>query len=124
VHSRYPLWDLTHPERTQDIPHTQEGWKQAERHTGEHHTEGKERMGEIAEMHIETERRTAKELGIPMPSPTIKPLWTALGIVVMFTGVLILPHQKMAGIAVILGGATMMTGFLYAWLTTPLEEHH
>ena len=31
-------------------------------------------------MHIETERRTAKELGIPMPNPTIKPLWVAMGI--------------------------------------------
>ena len=26
VVSRYPLWDLTHPERTSEIPHTHEGW--------------------------------------------------------------------------------------------------
>jgi hypothetical protein len=59
-----------------------------------------------------------------MPSPTIKPLWTALGIVIMFTGLLIMPHNKPVGFAGIFGGAAMMVGFLYAWLTTPLEEHH
>jgi cytochrome c oxidase subunit 1 len=125
VHSRYPLWDLTHPERTQDIPHTEEGWKTAERHTGEHHATGQADMGDIADMHIETERRTAKELGIPMPSSTLNPLWTALGIVIMFTGLLFLPRgQKMLGIGITLAGAVFMTVYLYNWLTTPLEDHH
>ncbi|MCC6316374.1 MAG: cytochrome c oxidase subunit I [Gemmatimonadaceae bacterium] len=124
VHSRYPLWDLTHPDRTKDLPHSDEGWKAAERHTGEHHVAGHDDLGDIAEMHIETERRTAKELGIPMPSATIKPLWTALGIVVMFTGLLVWPHNKSAGYAGMAAGAAMLVGFLYAWLTTPLEEHH
>jgi cytochrome c oxidase subunit I len=109
VHSRYPLWDLTHPERTKDVPHTDEGMS----HTGEH---------DVVDMHIETETHTAKALGIPMPSATIKPL--ALGIVIMFTGLLIMPHQKTVGFAGIFGGAAMMIGFLYAWLTSPLEEHH
>ena len=125
VHSRYPLWDLTHPERTEDIPHTEEGWKTAERHTGEHHAAERTDMGDIADMHIETERRTAKELGIPMPSSTLNPLWTALGIVIMFTGLLFLPRgQKMLGIGVTLAGAMFMAAFLYNWLTTPLEDHH
>jgi xanthosine utilization system XapX-like protein len=30
----------------------------------------------------------------------------------------------MAGYAGIALGASMLVGFLYAWLTTPLEEHH
>jgi hypothetical protein len=111
VHSRYPLWDLTHPERTKDVPHTNEGM----RHTGEH---------DIVDMHIETERKTAKELGIPMPSSTSKPFWTALGLVVMFTGLLVMPHNKMAGLFGIFAGAAMLVGFLYAWLTSPLEDAH
>jgi len=124
VHSRYPLWDLTHPERTQDIPHTEEGWKTAERHTGEHHA-GQAAMGDIADMHIETERRTARELGIPMPSPTIKPMWTALGMVIMFCGLLFLPRgMKVPAFTLMFGGAGLMIASLYAWLTTPLEEAH
>jgi hypothetical protein len=116
VSSRYPLWDLTHPERTSEIPHTQAGWEEATRQTGEH---------DMAPMHIETERRTAKELGIPMPTPTIKPFWVALGIVLMFSGLLFLPKgMKVPAFTLMFGGAAMWIGFLYAWLLTPLEEHH
>jgi cytochrome c oxidase subunit 1 len=125
VHSRYPLWDMTHPERTKDVPHTDEGWKQAERVTGEHHTAGHDDLGGIAEMHIETERRTAKELGIPMPTPTLNPFWTALGIVIMLSGLLFLPSgRKAAGFSFIGLGALVLVAYLYNWLTTPLEEEH
>ena len=116
VTSRYPLWDLTHPERTSEIPHTTTGWDDAKQQTGEH---------DMSPMHVETESYTAKQLGIPMPSSTIKPFFVALGIVLMFAGLLFLPHD-MKAIAFILmfGGAAMWIGYLYAWLTTPLEEHH
>jgi cytochrome c oxidase subunit 1 len=116
VTSRYPLWDLTHPERTSEIPHTQTGWTEAQKRTGEH---------ELAPMRVETETYTAKELGIPMPSSTIKPFFVALGIVVMFAGLLFLPYgMKVPAYVLMFGGAALLVGALYDWLTTPLEEHH
>ena len=116
VTSRYPLWDLTHPERTSELPHTQAGWDDASKQTGEH---------DMAPMHIETETHTAKALGIPMPSSTIKPFFVALGIVLMFCGLLFMPKGMMVpAFALMLGGSAMWIGFLYAWLTTPLEDHH
>jgi cytochrome c oxidase subunit 1 len=100
VTSRYPLWDLTHPERTGEIAHS--GPK----------------AGEVPDdagpMHQETERKTAKELGIPMPFPTIKPLIVAAGIVIMFSGLIF-------GKVLLFGGAIITVVFLYDWLTSPLE---
>jgi cytochrome c oxidase subunit 1 len=113
VESRYPLWDLTHPERTSEIPHTHDGWSE------------QDVAADAKPMHIETERRTAKELGIPMPLPTIKPLIVAAGIVTMFSG-LIFMHLENRAVAFTLmfGGAAILVGFLYAWLLSPLEEGH
>jgi cytochrome c oxidase subunit I len=113
VESRYPLWDLTHPERTSEIPHTHGAWSQHEKEA------------DAKPVHVETERRSAKELGIPMPLPTIKPLFVAAGIVIMFSG-LIFIHlaNKTAAFTLIFGGAAMLVGFLYAWLLSPLEEAH
>src|SRR6185436_19029048 len=88
VTSRYPMWDLTHPERTAEIPHTATGWDEAKRQTGEHELPGGGHMADMAPVHIETETKTAKELGIPMPTPTIKPLFVALGMGVMMTSLL------------------------------------
>jgi cytochrome c oxidase subunit I len=113
VDSRYPLWDLTHPERTAEIPHTHEGWSE------------QEKAADAKPGHIEKERRTAKELGIPMPLPTIKPLIVAAGIIIMFSGLIFLHLQnKPAAFTLMFGGATILVGFLYAWLTSPLEEAH
>src|SRR5687767_5305947 len=113
VDSRYPLWDVTHPERTSEIPHTHEGWID------------QEKAADAKPMHIEKERRTAKELGIPMPLPTIKPLIVAAAIIIMFSGLLFI-HRESKSIAftLIFGGAAMLVGFLYAWLLSPLEEAH
>jgi cytochrome c oxidase subunit I len=130
VTSRYPLWDLTHPERTAEIPHTKEGWEEYEE-TLKHGSPG-EHIGpdgvhhpDMSPMHIETERRTAKELGIPMPSPTIKPLIVAAGIVIML-GSLLFIHltSKMLFTVFVALGASMLVFGLYAWLTTPLEPEH
>ena len=44
----------------------------------------------------ETERFTAKQLGIPMPLPTAKPLFTAVGLVTMFSGLLFLRNDMFA----------------------------
>jgi cytochrome c oxidase subunit I len=113
VESRYPLWDLTHPERTSEIPHTHEGWSD------------QEKAADAKPVHIERDRRTAKELGIPMPTPTIKPLFVAAGIVVMLSGLIFIHKEdKAVAAALIALGATMIVGFLYAWVTSPLEPDH
>ena len=109
VTSRYPLWDIKHPEMTAGIAHSS---PDAMTVTDAHATP----------VHEETSTKTAAELGIPMPFPTVKPLFTALGIVVMFSG-LIFIHLDMFALAmtITLSGATLLTGSLYAWLTSPLE---
>jgi cytochrome c oxidase subunit I len=113
VESRYPLWDLTHPERTSEIPHTHDAWTDHEKEA------------DAKPVHIETERRTAKELGIPMPLPTIKPLFVAAGIIIMFSGLLFIHRDSKAMAFTLIGvGASMLVGFLYAWLLSPLEEAH
>jgi cytochrome c oxidase subunit 1 len=113
VDSRYPLWDVTHPELTAEIPHTHAGWEE------------RERAASATPVHIETGHRTARELGIVLPNPTIKPLFVALGIVVMFSGLVFL-HSTLHVVAFTLmfGGAAMLVGFLYNWLLTPLEDAH
>src|SRR6188472_1457827 len=113
VESRYPLWDLTHPERTSEIPHTHDGWS------------NQEKAADAKPVHIEKERRTAKELGIPMPLPTIKPMFVAAGIIVMFSGLIFIHlENKAVAFTLIFGGAAGLIGFLYAWLLSPLEEAH
>lgn len=125
VTSRYPLWDLTHPERMRDIPHSADGWDEARRRTGEHVTAGGLHEPDVAPMHIEAERKTAKELGIPMPNPTIKPLWVAMGILILFSSLPVMYAGKMAlAFAMMAVGGAMFLGFLYAWLTTPMEDAH
>jgi cytochrome c oxidase subunit 1 len=125
VTSRYPLWDLTHPERMEGIPHSKEGWDEAQQRTGEHVTAGGQHEADVAPMHIEAERKSAKELGIPMPNPTIKPLWVAAGILILFSSLPVMYANKdaIAYVMMAVGGA-MFVGFLYAWLTTPMEDAH
>src|SRR6185436_961971 len=76
VTSRYPLWDLKHPERTGEIPHSgPEAGVIAAAHS--------------VPVHEETQRKTARELGIPMPIPTIKPFIAAFVMSVMICGFMI-----------------------------------
>jgi cytochrome c oxidase subunit I len=68
---------------------------------------------------------TARELGIPMPNPTIKPLFVALFMVTMFAGMLFIhTGHKPAALATIIGSAAAMVAMLYAWVLTPLEDAH
>jgi hypothetical protein len=63
---------------------------------------------------------TAQELGIPMPSPTLKPLVAGFGLAIPFIG--LIWHVKLA--VMILGGAVFVIT-LFSWLLTPVEpEHH
>jgi cytochrome c oxidase subunit I len=79
--------------------------------------EGKEADQESARVNSQ-EGKTAAELGIIMPYNTIKPLLVALGLVIMFCGLL-----TTRGLIFI--GAGIMIVSLYTWLLSPLEpEHH
>jgi len=75
-----------------------------------------------------TEGKSPEQMGIIMPYNTIKPLFVALGMVIMFIG-LISSRTETGGskpvLWVIFAGAAVMIGSLYAWLLSPLEpEHH
>ena len=69
--------------------------------------------------------KTAKELGIPMPNPTIKPLFVALFMTFMFASMLLI-HKGQTTLAVtgVITFAILMTLSLYSWLLTPLEDEH
>ncbi|MDB4907634.1 MAG: cytochrome oxidase [Gemmatimonadetes bacterium] len=134
VSSRYPLWDVKSPELTTDVPHTREGEKRIDVDAAGQHVGGGKAIGNPAgassgasrPTHVERNHKTAEELGIPMPYPTIKPLFVALFMVTMFSGMLLIHKDKLGlALAVIITSAMLMTGFLYAWLLSPLEpEHH
>ncbi len=109
VTSRYPMWDLKAPDRTAGIEHSHPDAEViAEAHA--------------VPVHEETERGTAKELGIPIPFSTIKPFLVALGIIILFSGLIVLHLGNFPlAMATMLGGGAFMVGSLYAWLTSPLE---
>jgi cytochrome c oxidase subunit 1 len=109
VTSRYPLWDLKHPEMTADLVHSAPDQMTI---TDSH----------AVPMHEETEYKTAKELGIPMPFPTIKPLFAALFMVLM-VGALVLVHaiSMPVAVGVMIVSAALFIGTVYGWLTSPLE---
>ncbi|HVZ77612.1 MAG TPA: cytochrome c oxidase subunit I [Gemmatimonadaceae bacterium] len=79
-------------------------------------------QGNVAEYHEGERIKSARELGIPMPFPTIKPLFVALFMVLMFTGLLFI-HKGNWPLAYtfIIGGAAAMVATLYSWLLSPLE---
>ncbi|NBW64391.1 cytochrome c oxidase subunit I [bacterium] len=109
VTSRSPLWDIKHPEMSSGAAHADADPVQVA-------------SANAVPMREETEHHTAAELGIPMPLNTVKPLLTALGIVIMFSGLMFihLDHFALA-MAVSLSGAALLIGSLYAWLFSPLE---
>jgi len=67
---------------------------------------------------------TSQELGITMPNPSIWPLITAAGILVMFCGLMFLEKSTATGVGIMLLGTVWWVGSLYKWLLTPLEDHH
>ncbi|MDP9176870.1 MAG: cytochrome c oxidase subunit I [Gemmatimonadota bacterium] len=79
--------------------------------------EGNEEDLESARINSQ-EGKSADEMGIILPYPTIKPLIVAAGLVVMFCGL-------MTTKALIFIGAAILVVGLYTWLLSPLEpEHH
>jgi len=134
VTSRLPLWDVTSSRLTAEVPHTERGDRRvdvdiASKHVGAGHPNP---LGHDSRPRAETSvymepatGKTAAELGIPMPNPTIKPLLCAVGLTWMMAGLLFIPHDKLSlALALIISGAIFMTASLYGWLLTPLEDHH
>ena len=81
VTSRYPLWDLKAPGAHAEVPHSEHGDERVDVDVGRstpavaRRSRQHPEAGRRARMHIEDATgKTAKELGIPMPNPTIKPL--------------------------------------------------
>jgi cytochrome c oxidase subunit 1 len=154
VTSRYPLWDLKAPQLTREVPHTREGDKTTHveiggADAGNAHLSSTDRTRQpitvatasapraaAARDWAENRLPSAKALGIPMPLATIKPLIVAIGILVMFTGMLVRSHEiariqaaggegsTLMSVIIILVGAFTLVGSLYWWLLSPLEEHH
>jgi hypothetical protein len=136
VTSRYPLWDMKSPELTRDVPHSREDDERNDVAMGgkkvgqfrDHMSAGTPEGGvnpHARQASTKVDLKTAEELGIPIPYPTIKPLFVALFMTLMF-GSLLFIHEgktKLAGAAIILC-AIAMTSFLYGWLTSPLEPDH
>jgi cytochrome c oxidase subunit 1 len=134
VTSRSPLWDVKTPALSAEQPHTERGDTRLDvdvggKHAGHGHPNpigNQPKQAAEAGIHIEhSTGRTAKDLGIPMPNPTIKPLICALGMLIMFTGLLFIHKDKWTiALSIMIGGALVMTTALYAWLLTPLEDAH
>jgi len=134
VTSRLPLWDLKSPALNAEVPHSERGDKRVDVDVGSKHA-GHSHAGFVgnipkqaaeAGMHIEEATgKSAADLGIPMPNRTIKPLICAAGMSIMFVGLIFIHLDNMRfAIATIIGGALIMTLSLYAWVLTPLEDHH
>jgi cytochrome c oxidase subunit 1 len=136
VTSRYPLWDVKSPELTSDVPHDRHGDERSDVAMGgkkvgqfhDHMSAGTPEGGvnpHSRQASTKLSLKTAEELGIPIPYPTIKPLFVALFMTLMF-GCLLLIHKDKLQLAVggIIVCATLMTSFLYGWLTSPLEPAH
>ncbi len=134
VTSRYPLWDVKSPALTDDVPHSAHGDKRIDVDVGSKHT-GHTSAGFVGNVPKQADEggmlnenasgKTARELGIPMPNPTIKPFLTAASMTVMFVGLLFIHtgHMSLA-LTIMIGGALCMTMSLYSWLLTPLEDAH
>jgi cytochrome c oxidase subunit 1 len=98
VKSRYPLWSM----------------KQGE--TLVHETTYEEEKNTVIP--------TAQQLGIVMPNPSIMPLMVAIGIIIMFSGLMFLQKSTGLGVGIMLLGTVFWVASLYKWLLTPLEDHH
>ncbi|HEY0776978.1 MAG TPA: cytochrome c oxidase subunit I [Gemmatirosa sp.] len=146
VTSRYPLWDVKAPQLTAEVPHSEQGDTRlgvgvpgaglgangAEAtHTHVNPTGGAGPLGGAPVMANAMTRGaaarrmpTAKELGIPMPNPSIMPLVCALGVIVMFSGLMFLEKNLLVGVGIMAFGALWWISSLFNWLTTPLEDAH
>ena len=110
VTSRYPLWDLKSPHLSSD-------------HGGVT-ASATATVPQAYQLNATTDL-SADQLGIPLPYSTVKPFLAALGLVIMISGLLLSDRPSHVPMFVLLfGGAALLVGSLYAWLTSPLEPEH
>jgi cytochrome c oxidase subunit I len=124
VTSRYPLWDRKAPQLTAEVPHGGDDQKidvkVAGASTGSIHAPSDSVDNSGGARVAAPTIRTAKELGIVMPTPTIKPLLAAAALGSVFIGLIL--HKNLP---IMLIAAALFVISLYNWLLTPLEpEHH
>jgi hypothetical protein len=141
VTSRYPLWDVKSPALTSEVPHSRMGEERIDVDVGGHHTGkvgraignppggpvGSVEKAAASPLTPVPPRRlpTARELGIPMPNPSIKPLFVALFMTLMFSSLIAIHKDKLhLAIALVIIFACALATSLYGWLLTPLEDEH
>jgi cytochrome c oxidase subunit 1 len=132
VTSRYPMWDLKAPHLASEVPHSRSGDKTvdvevASAHVGRTSVPGAGgRADSVSGAALREAVRipTAEELGIPIPYTTTKPFFCALGISVMFAGLIITRVDWVPGWVVLAIGVATFVGSLLWWLTSPLEPAH
>jgi len=107
VTSRYPLWDVKTSGLTSD--------------RGVAPTQPAAPAPSVPRRRLPT----AGELGIPMPNPSIKPLFVALFMTLMFASLIAIHKDKLQlAVALLIIFAGALTASLYGWLLTPLEDEH
>jgi hypothetical protein len=119
VTSRYPQWDVRSPRLTAEVPHTKAGEKRTTVEVAGQDTGASFKNPSDSRMNAENVHPTAHQLGIVMPTPTMKPLVAALGLTITFVGLIWNKH-----LPVMFLGAAIFVVALYSWLLTPLEEEH
>jgi cytochrome c oxidase subunit 1 len=119
VRSRYPLWDRKSPELTVHVPHdTEDEQKMDVKIAGQ--SAGTAPAPADIDLNAPSAHPSAKELGIMMPTPTIKPLLAAFALGFVFVG--LIWHKNFP---LMFAAAAVFVLSLYNWLLTPLEpEHH
>jgi cytochrome c oxidase subunit I len=130
VTSRYPLWDMKSPALTSEVPHTKRGDERIDvdtggKHAGAFHAHTNPGSPLGANNPNADQHKTARQLGIPMPNPTIRPLFVALFMTLMFASLLLIHKDRFwFAISGVIAFAMAMTFTLYSWLLTPLEDAH
>jgi cytochrome c oxidase subunit 1 len=134
VMSRYPLWDAKSPKLTTEVPRSRHGDERIDVQVAgtpvasfhDHMAAGTPQGGVNPNSHQASSKislKTAEQLGIPTPYPTIKPVFVALFMTLMFASLLLI-HKGHGRIATTLATscAAATAGFLCAWLTSPLAR--
>jgi hypothetical protein len=119
VTSRYPLWDRKSPELTRHVPHDAEDEQKMDVTMGGKRT-GTASSPADTKLNASDAHPSAKDLGIVMPTPTIKPLIAAFSLGMVFVGLIAHKNYPLMFIA---AGVFVLS--LFNWLLSPLEpEHH
>jgi len=119
VTSRYPLWDRKSPHLTSEVPHGSAAESKIDVEIGGLSTGTMPAPSDTA-LNAVHAHPSAKELGIVMPTPTIKPFIAAFALGSVFIGLILHKNLPIMFIA-----ATVFVLALFNWLLTPLEpEHH